>query len=101
MSEWFLVSWLILGVLCGAGIVSVWWRLKTRDLHDHYEAQLKAWQARYNTALAAVAEQAALAQVNGEAARWQAQLTKRLDQELELERVVSDAYAAGIAREER
>lgn len=101
MTEWFLVSWLVLGVLTGAGITSVLWRLHVRDLHDHYEGQIKAWQARYNTALAAVAEQAARAEVNGEAARWQAQLTKRLDQELELERVVSDAYAAGIQREEQ
>lgn len=101
MSEWFLVSWLTLGVLTGAGITSIWWRLKTRDLIDHYETRLKAWEGRYNRALAAVAEQAALAEVNGEAAKWQAELTRRLDQELELKRVVSEAYAAGIQREER
>lgn len=101
MTEWFLISWLTVGVLTGAGIVSVWWRLKTRDLIDHYEARLKAWQQRYNTALAAVAEQSALAEVNAEAAKWQAELTRRLDMELEMERIVSGAFAAGIQREER
>lgn len=103
MSEVALALMILFGAICGGLIVWMVMQLRYQDLRGEFvdlyedyqrsECELEAVYGRY-------AEWMARALANETRVAWLTKYMQRLDQELELERVVSDAYAAGIQREE-
>lgn len=90
MSELALAIIVLFSAVCGGLITWMWMYLREQDL----QAELEDVYAKY-------AEWVARALATETRVAWLTSYINRLDQELELERIVSESYAAGIAKEER
>lgn len=107
-SELALVVMLLFVLAIGLTLMWMWSRLEIRDIQEAHADEIEALEAELEEVYGRYAEWMARAVSNDTRVAWLTSYMNRtysqladVQQELELERIVSDAYAAGIERQER